>query len=60
MVTLTIELNEELANALAQFVKRVGVLEMRSNAVDDVEAYLIRDAIDKVHLGLANVGFSPR
>ena len=60
MVTLTVELNEELANALDQFVKRVGVLEMRSNAVDDVEAYLIRDAIDRVRMGLANADFSPR
>jgi metal-responsive CopG/Arc/MetJ family transcriptional regulator len=60
MVTLTVELNDELANALAQFVKRVGFSEMRSNAVDDVEAYLIRDAIDRVRMGLANAGFSPR
>jgi hypothetical protein len=60
MVTLTVELNEELADALAQFVKRVGFSEMRSNAVDDAEAYLIRDAIDRVRMGLANAGFSPR
>ena len=60
MVILTVELSEELANALAQIVKRVGFSEMRSNAVDDFDAYLIRDAIDKVHLGLANVGFSAR
>jgi predicted transcriptional regulator len=60
MVTLTVELSDELANALAQFVKRVGFAEMRCNAVDDVEAYLIRDAIDRVRMGLANAGFSPR
>jgi hypothetical protein len=60
MVTLTVELNEELANALAQFFKRVGFAEMRCNAVDDAEAYLIRDAIDRVRMGLANAGFSPR
>ncbi|WP_232834390.1 DUF7706 family protein [Rhodoferax ferrireducens] len=60
MVTLTVELSEELVNALAQFVKRVGFSEMRSNAVDDFEAYLIRDAIDRVRIGLANAGISPR
>ena len=60
MVTLTVELSEELANALAQFFKRVGFSEMRSNAVDDFEAYLIRDAIDRVRIGLANAGISPR
>ena len=47
-------------DALAQFVKRVGFAEMRSNAVDDVEAYLIRDVIDRVRMGLINAGFSPR
>lgn len=60
MLTLTVELSEELADALAQFVKLVGFAEMRSNAVDDAEAYLIRDAIDRVRMRLANAGFSPR
>ncbi|MDD3936036.1 hypothetical protein [Rhodoferax sp.] len=59
-VTLTVEFSDELANALAQFVKRVGFAEMRCNAVDDVEAHLIRDAIDRVRMRLANAGFSPR
>lgn len=58
MLTLTVD--EELADALAQFVKRVGFAEMRCNAVDDAEAYLIRDVIDRVRMGLANAGFSPR
>ena len=58
MVTLTVELNEELANALAQFVKRVGLAKMRNHAVADSEAYLIRHAIDSVRIGLAGVGFS--
>jgi hypothetical protein len=60
MLTLTVELSEELADALAQFDKLVGFAEMRCNAVDDAEAYLIRDAIDRVRMGLANAGFSPR
>ena len=60
MITLAVELSEELANALAQLGKRVGFSEMRSNAVDDIEAYLICDAPYRVRMGLANAGFSPR
>jgi hypothetical protein len=60
MITVSIELNEELAHALSQFVKRVGIAEMRSNAVDDCEACLMREAIDRVRIGFANAGFAPR
>lgn len=60
MIAVSIELNEELAHALAQFVKRVGLADMRSNAVNDCEAYLMREAIERVRIGLANAGFSPR
>ena len=60
MTNFSIELNKELAHALAQFVKRVGFTEMRSNAMDDCEAYLMREAIERVRIGLANAGFSPR
>jgi hypothetical protein len=59
MITLTAEVNDALAIALAQFVKRVGFSEICSHTVDDFEAYLIRDALDRVHIGLANAGFSP-
>lgn len=60
MITVSIELDEELAHALSQFVKRVGLADMRSNAVNDCEAYLMREAIERVRIGLANAGFSPR
>lgn len=60
IVDILLELDEEQAFALAQFVKRVGFVEMRSNAVDDQEAYLIRDAVDRVRIGLTNAGFAPR
>ena len=60
MVVFSVELSEEQAIALAQFVKRVGFAEMRSNAIDDFEAYEMRDAIDRLRIGLANAGFSPR
>ena len=59
MITFTVKMNEALASALAQFVKRIGFSEIRSNAVDDFKAYLIRDAFDRVRIGLANAGFSP-
>lgn len=59
-VTVTLELTPQEALALAQFVKRVGWSEFRQNAVDDDEAYVIRDAVDRVAAGLAEVGYSPR
>jgi hypothetical protein len=45
---------------LAQFVKRVGWSEFRSNAVDDDEAYLMRDAFDALRIELGIHGYSPR
>ena len=60
MVVFSVELSEKQAIALAQFVKRVGFAEMRSNAIDDFEVYEMRDAIDRLRIGLANAGFSPR
>ncbi|MEY4755743.1 MAG: hypothetical protein RJA34_641 [Pseudomonadota bacterium] len=60
IVGISVELDDEQAFALAQFVKRVGFAEMRNNAADDQEAYLIRDAIDRVRIALSNVGFAPR
>ena len=60
MVTFTVQINEELAEALAQFVKRVGFTEFRQNAVDDVEAYTMRDAVDQVRKALEDVGYAPR
>ena len=46
--------------ALAQFVKRVTWSEIRGCAVDDAEAYEIRDAISKLQEALAEAGYSPR
>jgi hypothetical protein len=59
-VQITVELTTEQAEALAQFVKRVGWSEMRQNAVDDLEAYVIRDGIDQVRRALEGVGYAPR
>lgn len=59
-IAIPLELTEQQALDLAQFVKRVGWSEMRANAVDDEEASGIRDALEKVRTALAEVGYAPR
>ena len=59
-VTVTLELDSGNAWALALFVKRVGWAEIRQNAVDDTEAYDMRDAIAALQRALAEAGISPR
>lgn len=58
--TITVELSLDQAEALAQFVKRVGWAEMRACAVDDNEAYEIRAALSALAKSLADVGCAPR
>lgn len=60
MVHFQVEMREEQALALAQFLKRVGWSEWRANAVDDAEAALMRDGCEKVAASLAEVGYAPR
>lgn len=59
-VLLTVELTPSHAQALAQFVKRIGWAEMRVNAANDPEAFRIREAIDQIGRELADVGYGPR
>lgn len=59
-VTVTLDLSDAHAMALAQFVKRVTWSDMRSCAVDDDEAYEIRAAVDQVAKALAEKGYAPR
>jgi len=59
-VSFWVDLTEEQALALSQFVKRVGWQEFRANAVDDREAYLISDAVAVLQRALSEAGFSPR
>jgi hypothetical protein len=47
-VNLAVTLTDGEAYDLAQFLKRVGFSEFRSNAVDEDEAYRMRDAAGKV------------
>lgn len=44
-VTVTTELTDSQAMALAQFVKRLTWSEMRDCAVDDDETWVMKDAI---------------
>ncbi len=59
-VTIRLTLTDEQASSLAQFVKRVGWSEMRSCAINESEAYLIRDAIERVQRALREAGYAPR
>lgn len=59
-VEIKVLLTNGEAEALAQFVKRVGWQEFRHNAAEDKQAYLIRAAIDQVVAALRQAGYAPR
>ena len=59
-VEIKVELTDNQAEALAQFVKRVGWSEFRACAVDDAEAHEIRSAVDQVMRALRDAGYAPR
>ncbi|MDF1482055.1 hypothetical protein PYV55_08305 [Extensimonas sp. H3M7-6] len=59
-VMATVILEPAQALALAQFVKRVGWQEIRQNAVDDYEAYVMRDALGELAKALREAGYAPR
>ena len=54
------EMSEAEALALAQLCKRITFSDMRSCAVDDNEAFVIRDAVDKLQGALKAAGYAPR
>lgn len=45
--------------ALSQFVGRLGWSEFSTHAADDDEAFLIKQAFDKLHDVLARSGYAP-
>lgn len=58
--TLFLELDDNEAMALAQFVKRLTWSEVRACAVSDDETYLMKDAISKLQKALSEGGYAPR
>ncbi|CUI05422.1 hypothetical protein BN2497_13669 [Janthinobacterium sp. CG23_2] len=60
MTIIEVELPDDLAMALAQFLKRVGYSDYLSLAIDKQEAYEMVDAGEKVRKALADKGFAPR
>lgn len=60
MIDVHVQLTDAEAEALAQFVKRIGWKEWRNNARTDDEAALMREACDRLRDALAEAGFSPR
>jgi hypothetical protein len=59
-VTVTLQLTEAEAWELAQMAKRLGWSDWRSMSVDDAEAYVMRDATDRLAAGLREAGYAPR
>ncbi len=59
-VTITVELSSEEALAFAEFLKRAGFTDYRSNAFNDDEAYLMLWAGNKIQKALAERGIAPR
>ncbi|MDM5182215.1 hypothetical protein INH39_07585 [Massilia violaceinigra] len=60
MTIIEVELPDDLAIALAEFLKRVGYDDYRTLAVDQQQAYEMRDAGEKVRAALADKGYAPR
>ncbi|MCQ8118431.1 DUF7706 family protein [Methylomonas rosea] len=59
-VCLLVQVSDQEAWDLAQFLKRVGYSDFRSNAVDDEEAYRMLAAAAKVSRSLGSLGYGPR
>jgi hypothetical protein len=55
-----IELTDEQAHALAQYLKRVQFDDFRRRAIDEDDAYLMQDAAAEVRKALADAGYEPR
>jgi hypothetical protein len=59
-VVVRFELRDHEALALAQFVKRVGWIELRRCAVNETEAEFMSQACSYLREGLAEAGYAPR
>lgn len=52
-------LTEAETSAFAHFVKRVGWFEFNSHSVNEDEAHLVKQAVDKLQNVLSRSGFDP-
>ena len=59
-ITVTVELTDGQALALAQYLKRYTWTDVRQSAANDDEAYLMQEAFNAMRHSLADVGYSPR
>lgn len=59
-VTITVDLPEEIAWPLAQFVKRVTFTDVRQRARTDDETYIMMDGLNAIRRALAEQGVAPR
>ena len=60
MLNITVELTDSQALALAQLIKRIPLSDLRSNAQDEEEAYVMQGALQQVRKALSEQGFNPR
>lgn len=58
--SIYLELDHNLAWALAQLVKRISYSDCRSLAVDDRETQQMIEAINQLQRALAEAGYAPR
>ena len=59
-VTLTLELDQNVAWELAQFCKRTSYQDCAERSTSEDEAYLMMDGVNAVMRGLAESGINPR
>lgn len=57
---ITLNLPNDEAQALAQYLKRAGLGEFRALAVNDSEAYAMQAAAEHLRSALAEAGYAPR
>ena len=56
----SIELTEDQAWALAQYLKRIAYSDYRAHAASETEAWHMSNAGDVLRIALAEVGVNPR
>lgn len=56
-VTISLELPDEQAFALAELTKRLSFSEIREAAVDNDQAYTLRNALWQLRVALEHAGF---